>query len=562
MRAPHVDDNGRSHEDPELMPGQKRAAEEMVNALDAGGGRFLLHGVTGSGKTEVYIRLIREVFKRNRCAIVLVPEIALTPQMVGWFHARFGSDAAVIHSRLSAGERFDEWERIRCGEARVVIGARSAVFAPVENLGAIIIDEEHEGAYLSEKRPRYDAREVAWKRTEMSKGVLVLGSATPSIQSYMRVMPGVKSENRLTLLELTERVMGRKLPECEIVDMREELEMGNKGIFSAKLVSELKKCIQSGHQAMLFINRRGHSTFVSCRACGHVEKCADCDVALTYHQSDGLMHCHYCGKSLTPPKTCPACKSKFIKYFGAGTQKVEEEVKTLLPGVPVGRMDIDTTQGKDGHAKILEAFRKGETKILVGTQMIAKGLDFPKVTLVGVIAADTTLNLPDYRSAERTFQLLTQVAGRAGRADAPGHVVIQTYTPDHYAVELAVKQDYRAFYHTEALYRKHSLYPPYTVLSRLVISSKDINLPGKIGQELHEKLNRVFADKGLHQDVIAVQSAQAPIKMLRGEHRWQVYVKMLAKGRVSEITAVMEEMAEKGAEGAKIELEVNPATMI
>ena len=562
MRAPHVDDNGRAHEDPPLMPGQKRAAEEIVQAMDAGGGRFLLHGVTGSGKTEVYIRVIREVFKREKGAIVLVPEIALTPQMVGWFHARFGSDAAVIHSRLSAGERFDEWERIRRGEARVVIGARSAVFAPVENLGAIIIDEEHEGAYLSEKRPRYDAREVAWQRCADTGSVLVLGSATPSIQSYMRVMPGVKSENKLTLLELTERVMGRKLPDCEIVDMREELEMGNKGIFSGKLISEMKKCVAAGNQAMLFINRRGHSTFVSCRACGHVEKCGECDVALTYHQSDGRMHCHYCGKNLEPPKTCPECGSKFIKYFGAGTQKVEEDVKLLLPGVSVGRMDIDTTQGKDGHAKILEAFRKGETRILVGTQMIAKGLDFPKVTLVGVIAADTTLNLPDYRSAERTFQLLTQVAGRAGRSDSPGHVVIQTYTPDHYAVELAVKQDYRAFYRTEAVYRKHSLYPPYTVLSRLVISSKDINLPGRIGQELHEKLNRAFTEENLHNDVIAVQSAQAPIKLLRGEYRWQVYVKMFAKGNVARITAIMEEMAEKGAQGARIELEVNPATMI
>ncbi|MBQ5769664.1 MAG: primosomal protein N', partial [Clostridia bacterium] len=521
-----------------------------------------LHGVTGSGKTEVYIRLIREIFKRDKGAIVLVPEIALTPQMVGWFHARFGKSAAVIHSRLSQGERYDEWERIRSGEARVVIGARSAVFAPVRNLGAIIIDEEHEGAYSSEKRPRYDAREVAWQRTLMAKAVLLLGSATPSIQSYMRVMPGVRPENRLTLLELNKRVMGRNLPECEIVDMRREFEMGNKGIFSGKLVSEMKKCLANGKQAMLFINRRGHSTFVSCRACGHVEKCSECDVSMTYHQSDGNMHCHYCGKSLRPPVKCPNCGSKFIKFFGAGTQKVEEEAKTLFPGVSVGRMDVDTTQGKDGHAKILDAFRKGETKILVGTQMIAKGLDFPNVTLVGVIAADTTLNLPDYRSAERTFQLLTQVAGRAGRSDSPGKVVVQTYTPDHYALECAVKQDYRAFYHTEASYRKHALYPPYTVISRLVISSRDVKAPEEAAEKIQDRINITLTNNDWHSDVLAVQAAPAPIKMLRGEYRWQVYVKMLARGRVNEITAMMEEIAESGMDKVRIELEVNPASMI
>ncbi len=561
-RAPNVDDNGRAHEDPPLMPGQQAAADELVLALDHGGGRFLLHGVTGSGKTEVYIRLIRELFKRDRGAIVLVPEIALTPQMVGWFHARFGKSAAVIHSRLSQGERYDEWERIRSGEAHVVIGARSAVFAPVKNLGAIIIDEEHEGAYLSEKRPRYDAREVAWQRALMAKAVLLLGSATPSIQTYMRVMPGVRPENRLTLLELNKRVMGRKLPECEIVDMRREFELGNKGIFSGKLVNEMKKCLAGGKQAMLFINRRGHSTFVSCRACGHVEKCGECDVSMTYHQSDGNMHCHYCGKSLRPPVKCPNCGSKFIKFFGAGTQKVEEEAKTLFPGVPVGRMDVDTTQGKDGHAKILDAFRKGETQILVGTQMIAKGLDFPNVTLVGVIAADTTLNLPDYRSAERTFQLLTQVAGRAGRSDSPGKVVIQTYTPDHYALECAVKQDYRAFYHTEAAYRKHALYPPYTVISRLVISSKDVKAPEEAAIKIQDRINITLTNNDWHSDVLAVQAAPAPIKMLRGEYRWQVYVKMLARGRVNEITAMMEEIAESGMDKVRIELEVNPASMI
>lgn len=544
------------------MPGQQRAADEMISALRCGGGRFLLHGVTGSGKTEVYIRLIREVLADGKGAIVLVPEIALTPQMVGWFHARFGADAAVIHSRLSAGERFDEWERILRGEARVVIGARSAVFAPLKRLGAVIVDEEHEGAYQSEKRPRYDAREIAWRRCEANGAVLVLGSATPSIASYMRVMPGVKLQNRLTLLELTERVLGRQMPECRVVDMRRELEMGNHGIFSAELTKELRVCTESGKQAMLFINRRGHSTFVSCRACGHVEKCAFCDVAMTYHQSDERMHCHYCGQSKDPPATCPECGSRFIKYFGAGTQRVEEEVRKLLPGVPVSRMDVDTTQGKDGHLKLLEAFRKGETRVMVGTQMIAKGLDFPNVTLVGVVAADTTLNLPDYRSAERTFQLITQVAGRAGRADSPGRVIIQTYTPDHYAIRCAVKQDYRAFYHTEAGYRKRALYPPYTVLARLVVLSKDDRIPALTAMALEEKLTAVLTDEELMGGVLLIHAAEAPIKKLRGETRWQVYVKMYARGEVERITAEMEKLAETGAPGARIEMEVNPANMI
>ncbi|MBQ3079597.1 MAG: primosomal protein N' [Clostridia bacterium] len=561
MRKPHIDDNGRSHEDPVLTVSQQAAADEMIDALDTGG-RFLLHGVTGSGKTEVYIKLIREVLKRGQGAIVLVPEIALTPQMVGWFHARFGKSAAVIHSRLSAGERFDEWERIRSGDARVVIGARSAVFSPVENLGAIIIDEEHEGAYLSEKRPRYDAREVAWRRMNDRKGVLVLGSATPSIQSYMRVMPGVRSENKLALIELTQRANGKALPEAEIVDMRRELEMGNRGIFSGKLIQYLKDAIKQNQQAILFINRRGHSTFVSCRACGHVEKCDACDVALTYHQSDQRMHCHYCGKNVPVPAKCPECTSKFIKYFGAGTQRVEEEVKTLFPSVPVSRMDVDTTQGKDGHAKILEAFRKGETKILIGTQMIAKGLDFPNVTVVGVVAADTTLNLPDYRSAERTFQLITQVAGRAGRAQTPGRVVIQTYTPENYALKCAVKQDYRSFYHLEAMYRKHALYPPYTVISRLVISSKDENKPGETAVEIEKRILKALNEEKLTESVLFMKSAEAPIKKIRGETRWQVYVKMYARGEVGRVNEIMETIAQEGAQGVRIELEVNPQSMI
>ena len=502
--------------DPELMPGQARAVARLTDALTRGGGRFLLHGVTGSGKTEVYIRLIRRALELGKTAIVLVPEIALTPQMVSWLHARFGADAAVLHSALSAGERYDEWRRIRSGEARVVIGARSAVFAPLENLGVIVVDEEHESTYQSDHRPRYDAREVAWKRAAQHGAVLLLGSATPAIATYMRAMPGVRPENRLELIELRQRVKNRPLPEVSVVDMRREFEKGNHSIFSAKLAGALKTCLDQGRQAMLFINRRGHSTFVSCRACGYVVRCDQCDVSMTWHQAEGVLRCHYCGKTMPPPKQCPGCGSGYIKYFGAGTQKVEAEVRQMFPQARVARMDIDTTQGKDAHIRILEAFRRGETDVLVGTQMIAKGLDFPNVTLVGVVAADMTLNLPDYRSVERTFQLITQVAGRAGRADSPGRVVVQTYDPDHYGIRLAAAQDYRAFYTRESAYRRAALYPPFTVIARLVYSAKDAQAAEAAATADEAKLNAWLDDTGARRDVVQMRALEAPIRQLRG----------------------------------------------
>lgn len=548
--------------EPELTRAQQNAVNVLKSAMDTGG-RFLLHGVTGSGKTEVYIRLIREALARGKSAIVLVPEIALTPQMVNWFRARFGDDAAVIHSRLSAGERFDEWRRIRMGSARVVIGARSAVFAPVENLGAIIVDEEHEHTYFSEHRPRYDTREVACTRAEAAGAVLLLGSATPSIASYMRCMPGVKPQNKLTLIEMDTRVNGRDLPEVDIVDMAKEFSRGNTSVFSAKLQTALRECIGAGQQAMLLMNRRGYNTFVSCRSCGYVVKCDQCDVSMTFHLAENVMRCHYCGAEISPPKICPDCGSKYIRYFGAGTQKVEEELKKLLPGIPVSRMDIDTTREKDSHEKILNAFRKGETRVLVGTQMIAKGLDFPNVTLVGVVAADMTLNVPDYRSAERTFQLLTQAAGRAGRAKEPGKVIVQTYEPNHYAIQLAAMQDYRAFYHKEADYRRKGLYPPFTVLARLLAVSKD----ERAAQEVSEKLDRDLRSwleehREAKRDVIKIHMRPAPMKRLRGEYRFQVFVKMYAKEASNEILQHMEEMAEESIPAVKIDLEVNPVNLM
>lgn len=560
-RTPTALKDGARTADPVLMPGQARAVEALTGALNTGG-RFLLHGVTGSGKTEVYIRLIRAALTMGKTAIVLVPEIALTPQMVSWLHGRFGADAAVLHSALSPGERFDEWRRIRSGEARVVIGARSAIFAPLQNIGCIIVDEEHESSYQSDHRPRYDARQIAWRRAGDHCAVLVLGSATPSIDTYMRAMPGVRPENRLTLIELRQRVKNRPLPEVHLVDMRGEFERGNSSIFSAKLATELQECLDTGHQAMLFINRRGHSTFVSCRKCGYVVKCDQCDVSMTYHRVDDTLKCHYCGKTATPPKTCPQCGSAYIKFFGAGTQKVQEEVARLFPAARVGRMDIDTTQGKDAHQKILDAFRRGETNVLVGTQMIAKGLDFPNVTLVGVVAADMTLNLPDYRSVERTFQLITQVAGRAGRADEPGRVVVQTYDPEHYGIACAAQQDYRAFYTREAANRKLALYPPFTVLARVVFASKDEQLAQQAARAAEADLTGYLAQTHQSDEALQCRACEAPIGLLRGAHRWQLFVKLYFKADVEAVTRRMLAIAEAAPEGVRAELEVNPVNMI
>lgn len=546
------------------MPQQQAAVAQLTQALRGEGGRFLLHGVTGSGKTEVYIRAIRETLESGRTAIVLVPEISLTPQMVNWFRARFGGDAAVLHSRLSDGERFDEWRRIRRGGARVVIGARSAVFAPLQNLGMIIVDEEHESSYQSDKRPRYDARDIARWRAEHHGGVLLLGSATPSLATYMKVMPGVRPVNRLTLLEMTERVKGRPLPEVRVVDMREELVNGNRSIFSGALIEGMRETLHEGRQVILFLNRRGYAHFVSCRSCGYVEKCEHCDVSLTFHMEEQLLKCHYCGFTKRMPTACPQCASRFIKQFGAGTQKVEEEVRARFPGVPVARMDMDTTSAKGAHERILGAFRRGETRVLVGTQMIAKGLDFPNVTLVGVVAADMTLHVPDYRSVERTFQLLTQVAGRAGRADFPGRVIVQTYDPEHYGIRLAARQDYRAFYFEEERVRRRALYPPFTVLARLLVSSKDGERAKNTAEALEKQLGAWLEQvPERRRDVVQYRALEAPLKLLRGEARYMVFIKMYARGASDEIVSQMEELEQQEYEpGVRVELEVNPVSMM
>ena len=543
-----------------LTPGQEEALDEILPCLNGRGGRFLLHGVTGSGKTEVFMAAVRKVLSIGKSAVILVPEIALTPQMVAWFRGRFGPVAAVIHSRLSPGERFDEWRRIRRGDARVVIGARSAVFSPVRNLGLIVVDEEHESTYLSDHHPRYDAREVALRRCGNENATLILASATPSILSFAKARRG-----DYMLLEMPRRVQDRPLPEVEIVDMREELENGNRTVISAALRRALRDCASRGEQAMLLMNRRGYNSFVSCRSCGYVVKCPNCDISMTYHMvsEDGLLRCHYCGHAMPPPVTCPECGGRYIRYFGAGTQKVEEEVRRILPGVTTSRMDYDTTGGKDGHAKILEAFRNGRTRILIGTQMIAKGLDFPRVTLVGVIAADMTLNLPDYRSRERTFQLLTQVAGRAGRGEQPGKVIIQTYKPEDPVIGYAAAQDYRSFFEDELQRRRRGLYPPFTLLARFLTESPKEEAAAAAADRLEREIRALAeAHPAWSQKLLLISNDTPGVKMLRGRSRRHVLMKILVSREADEMIAAMTELARGEFEGTEVWFEVNPTPMM
>ena len=544
-----------------LTDAQTRAADAIRAATERGEGDvLLLHGVTGSGKTEVYLKAIADCLALGRQAIVLVPEISLTPQTVGRFTDRFGDRIAVLHSRLSAGERFDEWRRIRLGLADIVIGARSAVFAPVEKLGLIIIDEEHESSYQSESQPRYLAVEVAAKRIRTVGGALVLGSATPSLMSYSRALSG-----KYTLLELPDRVAGRPLPTVETVNMRDELLMGNNSIFSDKLAERLSECLAAGQQAMLFINRRGYATFVSCRSCGFVLKCDNCDISMTYHKTESRTRCHYCGAVKPLPKECPNCKKPFIKQFGIGTEQVEEAVHKLFPAVRTLRMDTDTMREKGSYEKLLSAFHRGEAQVLIGTQMIAKGHDFPNVTLVGVVAADTTLNLPDYRAPERTFQLLTQVAGRAGRDNLPGRVVLQTYEPNHPIIRFARAQDYVGFYHYEIMERKKLLYPPFSLFIRVVFADRDGQNAERgclaYAKALEAELRSALGEEG-KQDLLLLVAAEAPIARISGYTRYQILIKLLRTKRLRNAIRTVSAFhdAHLGA-CAEMQLEINPQEM-
>lgn len=514
----------------------------------------VLHGVTGSGKTEVYLELIEECLNSGRDAIMLVPEISLTPQMVSRFKNRFGESVAVMHSSLSEGEKYDEWRKIKAGTVKVAIGARSAVFAPFKALGIIIIDEEHEHTYKSETKPKYLTREVAEKRCRLEGAHLLMGSATPSIETYYRSKAG-----ELGLVELPHRVNGSPMPEVEVVDMREELKAGNRTIFSNSLTEAILDTLRKGDQMILFLNRRGHSTFVSCRECGIVMKCPRCSITLTYHMKSDKLVCHYCGYERDNPATCPKCKSSKIKYFGVGTQKLEKEFQSKFSVKNVLRMDADTTSRKNSHQEILDKYRRRESDVLLGTQMISKGLDFPDVTLVGVITADTSLNLPDFRAGERTFQMLAQVAGRSGRAAKAGRVIVQTYSPEHYSIEYARNHDYKGFYEKEIMLREELSYPPFSSMANIVISGTD---EGEVIKYANEISIQLGAAVGRYEGMEILGPAAAAISRIKNRYRWQIVLKGKNEDDLRKALLEMSESCGEGSSNASVSIDMNPQSML
>ncbi len=527
--------------------------QQAVSAVTSATGKYLLHGATGSGKTEVYIRIVRDCLEKGKTAIVLVPEISLTPQLVGMFERRIGEEIAVYHSTLSAGERYDEWKRMASG--RVVVGARSAVFAPLKNIGAIIIDEEHETSYRSDTHPRYTAHEIARMRANIEGATLVLASATPSVESYIKARNGIYK-----LVEMPNRLFGLKLPAVEVIDMREEILRGNRTIFSSRLYDGIRETLQAGKQAMLFVNRRGYSAFVMCRGCGYVEYCDDCAVTMTYHASHNALVCHYCGRKRPIKTVCPECGKPYLKQFGVGTQQVEAHAKACFPDARVLRMDLDTTRGKDAHKKIYAQFKSGGADILIGTQMIAKGFDFENVNFVGVVSADSSLYIPDYRSPEKTFQLLEQVAGRAGRKD-PGQVVIQTYSPEHYAIQHACSHDFSGFFDEEMAVRRAALLPPYTVFFRIVFAGKEEESVRAACLDFERGFKEAFSD--MTDCIPLLDASEAPVKKLQGSARWQVLIKALNNEKLAKLRGRLYDfMDEKRYDNCAFGLEINPQSMM
>ncbi len=511
----------------------------------------LLHGVTGSGKTEIYLTLIAQQLQEGKTAIFLVPEISLTPQMLSQLRARFGAAAAILHSGLSAGERFDEWQRLREGSAKIAIGARSAVFAPVENVGVIVIDEEHDGSYISESSPRYNTFDIALLRAQYNKCKLILGSATPSVETYRRA-----KEGEFQLITLPDRINRRPMPDVEIVDMRREVRRGNPSPFSSMLREKLQSCLKEGNQAILFLNRRGYSQTVICRDCGYVAKCEHCDVSLTYHSEEDCLKCHYCGARYHMLSACPACGGTHINYVGTGTQKVVGELKKLYPAARILRMDNDTTSGKEGHLKIIKQFADRKADILVGTQMVAKGHDFPSVTLVGILDADMSLHFPDYRSGERTFQLVTQVAGRSGRAEEKGEVVLQTFDPENYILRFAAKYDYAGFYEHEIAMRAATAFPPFAKIVRVMVTGDDDRETLDALKEVYEKLQRIYAEET--DKFLFFNKMHAPIRRIQNKFRYQVLMRLTDGEPLKRIYAVCAEVKYKNV---LVYVEENPSNL-
>ncbi len=482
-------------------------------------GIYLLHGVTGSGKTEVYMQVIEREITKGKTAIMLVPEISLTPQILKNFKNRFGDEVAILHSGLSNGEKFDEWSRIKAGQAKIVVGARSAIFAPLENIGTIIIDEEHDSSYVSDANPRYNTFDIAKFRSEYNKCSLILGSATPSIETYYKCETG-----EIKLIEMPSRINGKEMPAIQIVDMLDEIRSGNNSIFSRKLIDEMEEQIKNNKQIILFLNRRGFVSFMRCRDCGYVAKCSDCEVSLVYHKNENLLKCHFCGKRFKALTKCPECGSSNLKEGAVGTEKVVEELNKIFPFVNIFRMDNDSTKTKNAHQKILEEFSKNKPSILVGTQMIAKGHDFPDVTLVGIIDADQTLYQSHYKSSERTFSLITQVGGRAGRSSSQGKVILQTYNPKKYVYTLAANYDYKKFYQREINLRKLTKFPPFSTIIRILFSGINEDNVIKFTKNYYEKLLEYQRE---HQnDFLYINVMKSPVSKIKKKYRYQIITKL------------------------------------
>ena len=535
---------------------QQNAYEKIEKSIKQNENKeFLIFGVTGSGKTEIYLQSIEKVLEEGKNSIILVPEISLTPQMVDRFIARFGQEKiAVIHSKLSIGERYDAWKKIASGKIKIVIGARSAIFAPLKNIGLIIIDEEHDSSYQSEMTPKYDAKEIARYIARENSCPLILGSATPDMKTYYKA-----SKGEISLLELTKRANNSKLPTVKIVDLREELANGNRTMLSRSLQEEIQKNIEKKEQTILFLNRRGYSTFIMCRDCGYTVKCKNCNITMTYHLKQNKLKCHYCGYEEKPVTICPECSSTNIRYFGTGTQKLEQEVNRLFPTASTIRMDVDTVTKKNSHEEILNKFRNDNIDILIGTQMVVKGHHFPKVSLVGVITADSTLNIEDFRANERTFQILTQVAGRAGRENLEGRVLIQTYNPDSLAIEYASMQDYKTFYESEIEIRKQLKYPPFCDIILIGFSGENEQQTVRQAKKVHQYLkNRIISEKI---GILLYSPVPSPIDKIKNKYRWRMIIKCIYNEKINDLLqdALSQNQAEKQVQQT---IEINPANMM
>ena len=555
-RDPLAETFGISDEEHTLTAAQLSVLAQIEQQMTSGTySAFLLHGVTGSGKTEIYMRAMNKALSAGRSAMMLVPEIALTPVFSRQLRARFGDQVAIFHSSLQKGERFDEWTRVRNGEARVVIGTRSAVFAPVKNLGLIVVDEEHESSYRQQESPYYNARDVAIVRAQKESATVVLGSATPSLESFHNARKG-----KYHFVALPERIGARPMAEAKIVDMRNVFARHAKPrVFSDELLEAIRETRERGEQSIILLNRRGYSSFILCRSCGETIQCPNCDVTLTYHRSERVIVCHYCNHREAVPRVCPSCGKQYIYYVGEGTEQLEEMLRLLFPALRVARIDRDTTARRKVFEQSLADFSAGRIDTLVGTQMLAKGHDFPNVTLVGVVSVDAGLALPDFRSAERTFQLITQVAGRAGRGDRPGRVLIQTYHPYHYALRHACAQDYQGFYEEELRYRQNHSYPPFVVLASLLVHGPDLGKVRNDSLELRKQLDLVNQERKCR----VLGPAPAPLSRLKGEHRFQILIKSRSRKDLREVAdKALKAVAENGVNLRAVNLEIDPVSIM